>query len=198
VELESINMAVQGTFKSIEGDEEIWIGDSGATSHLTFSNHGLINARKARLGESMIMGNGSNTPAVTVGDIIGTISDANGAERGRLMLSEVTHSPQAKFNLMTIPALMKKGWVLSGTKKALILEKNKKKVVFDIVINTPKGMLFCMRIKRNISEIGAVKVDTITKIPMKTESISKLHAKMGHINEEACRHTAKYLGINLV
>jgi hypothetical protein len=198
VELESVNMAAQGTFRSIEGDEEIWIGDSGATSHLTFSSHGLVNARKARQGESMIMGNGSNTPAVTVGDIIGTISDTKGADKGRLMLSEVTHSPQAKFNLLSIPALMKKGWILSGTKKALILEKNKKKVVFDIVINTPKGMLFCMRIKRNISEIGAVKVDTVTKVKKKSESINKLHAKMGHINEESCRHTAKYLGIDLV
>jgi hypothetical protein len=198
VELETGHMAMQGTFKSIEGDEEIWIGDSGATSHLTFSNRGLVNARKAEIGESMIMGNGSNTQAETVGDIIGTVTGTNGEEKGRLLLKEVTHSPQAKFNLMSIPALMKKGWVLSGTKKALILEKNKKKVVFDIIINTPKGMLFCMRIKRNVSEVGTVKIDTTSKVKQKRENINRLHAMMGHVNEDTCRHTAKYLGIDIV
>ena len=55
---------------------------------------------------------------------------------------QVTYSKNAKFNLMSLPALMKIGWALEEDKNMIILKKGEMAVKFAIVVHTPKGMLF--------------------------------------------------------
>ena len=60
-----------------------------------------------------------------------------------LTSKEVTLIPAANFSLFSITERQKEGWNIHGDDKAIWLTKVSSKVMFDIVINTPRGALFC-------------------------------------------------------
>jgi hypothetical protein len=58
--------------------------------------------------------------------------------------------------LFSVTKLMKQGWTQGGDAKALWLDKGDQNLKFDIKIDTPKGMLFAIYIKRNTEITGAM------------------------------------------
>ena len=175
------------TIKDIMNDKEIWIGDSGATTHTSMIRDAMCNTRNGNGNEAIVMGNGHAAKALTVGDIKGSMMNKDSKSMGRIVMEDVMHSSDAKFNLFSLPAMMKKGWILTGSKDRLELKLGSKSIVFDIVVDTPKGMLFCMRIKYDKwTEVGALAM-----------SATKLHQVLGHGNEHDDKLTAKQLGIQV-
>ena len=61
-------------------------------------------------------------------------------------------SSQAKFNLLSLTALMKFGWQQQGDAKEFVLTKDDKQLRFTHTARTQKGMLFVIRIKRSLSQ----------------------------------------------
>ena len=90
------------TPKELTEDNELWIGDTGASKHLTKTNKGLVAVRPAKSNESFTMGNGQTARAREVGTLIGTIKGK------KVTLTEVSYTPEAKFNLCSITSMMKK------------------------------------------------------------------------------------------
>jgi hypothetical protein len=90
--------------------------------------------------------------------------------------------------------MLKKGWKLNGNEKMMTLTKGKDVIKFDIIVPTAKGMLFCLRIKRQSNgEVGAVATNNrVVKV-----SATKLHALCGHGGEERDRAIAKHLNIQV-
>jgi hypothetical protein len=92
--------------KSINGvcDEEIWVGDSGATTDLTMRDNHIINIRPVKSNENMIMilGNGNDVCPSKVGDIIGKKVNKNGEDQLAVRIKEVMHSPISRFNLFSL------------------------------------------------------------------------------------------------
>ena len=205
IDADTVEAVLAGTVSNISevsGNEELWVGDSAATTSVTFSAKGMINSRDGNKNEAVMMGNGNGIEATKVGDVIGTLCKGDGTEIGSMCIQGATYSPNAKFNLLSLPCMMKKGWSLEGNNKGLKLLKDSQVVNFDVIVNTPKGMLFCLRMKRNESEVGAViasKDKTVTFKDDKTTkvSISKLHGWLGHGCEEQNRITAKHLGFEI-
>ena len=73
-------------------------------------------------------------------------------------------SSQAKFNLLSLTALMKVGWQLHGDAKNLVLTKNGKQLKFTHTVRTQKGMLFVIRIKRTLAaEVANPRIDEARK-----------------------------------
>jgi hypothetical protein len=69
------------------------------------------------------------------------------------------------------------------------LSKNGNKIIFDICIPTPEGLIFAMHFQRQSSaEICAVSPQQPKKV-----SIQALHDQLGHMNEAMCRKVAKAL-----
>ena len=199
------NVAVPKTLDDISG-KDFWIGDTGATTHLTNCDEGMVNTRVPTKSENIVMGNGTSASVNKIGDLLGTACNKDGDEIQKLKLHEVTHSKGAKFNLFSISAMIKKGWNLVGDKDKLELKKNGKRIVFDIKINTPKGVLFCIHIKRNRNEEAAnVEADEVKKAQSYIEKaldggkvdINKAHELLGHMGEENTRKVCKHLGIDL-
>ena len=181
------------SFHDIMKDEEIWVADSAATTHMTFSNTGMRNCRKAEAKDSLVMGNGSDAQAQCIGDVYGSLigMESNPID---VSLKEVTYSPTAKFNLISLPALMKKGWKMIGDLNKIIITKGNMQVKFDIIVPTPKGMLFCLRMKRSTStEVGAINVNSRRYL----YTANEIHELFGHINETDCRRMAAQLGIEV-
>ena len=74
------------------------------------------------------------------------------------------------------------GWILGGDDKGIWLTKDDQKLLFDIAIPTPKGMLFAMYIKREIGkEMAQAMVDE------KSIPIQLAHDRQGHPHEDMTR-----------
>ena len=188
---ETILMVKQLTLQDVLKSDELWVGDTGASTHMTCSNHGMYDTRAGQDGDTMIMGNGTSATATTIGTIDGTIINKNGENAGTVLLKNVTYAPDGEFNLMSLPTLVTDGWTVTvDNNKGMILRRGKQVIKFDVVIKTPRSRIYCLRIQRNSKESAMM----ITNKPIK---IAKLHSMFGHGHEARDRRIAKHLGITV-
>ena len=61
----------------------------------------------------------------------------------RIILTNVGHMANGRYNLFSVTRAMMDSWVLSRSKKEIVLKKGDTRICFDVVINTKKGALFC-------------------------------------------------------
>jgi len=106
-------------------------------------------------------------------------------------MKDVTYLPTGHFNLFSVTKLTKAGWQLHADLKQLWLTKDQNKIVFDIVIPTPKGMLYAMYLKHD-TDIAGISADVKVKM-----TVQQAHSLLGHSNEEATHKSAKALGWDL-
>ena len=102
-------------------------------------------------------------------------------------MTDVNVVPTSAFNLLSVSKMLKQGWSLSGNKQGLTLSKNKARFTFDIVINTPQGVIFAMYLKRD-SEVTGVAAD----VPVQ-KTLKQAHKQLGHSGTDSVRKTAKRL-----
>ena len=132
-------------------DTDIWIGDTGATSHMTHDLRGLFDVRE---NESNIqIGDGNEMKTTAVGKYRGTIVQEDGSKL-TVILEDVSYVPGLVCNLFSITAAMNKGWKLLNEGKILKMTKDGKNVRFDQVIDKNRGHLCGVKImRRNNPEI---------------------------------------------
>ena len=75
-------------------NKDLWIADSGASTHLTFDDTAMINKRKNNV--KVIMGNGTSAKSQIVGDVKGLICNVNDKKGFCATLQNVAHAPEAK------------------------------------------------------------------------------------------------------
>ncbi len=91
---------------------DMWIADSGASNHVTFSDKGCRNKRIATgtthgiVDESVLPKCELDMPCIHY--------DKDGTQVGEVLFTEVSHVPEGNFNLFSLTRLQKKGWTLSG------------------------------------------------------------------------------------
>ena len=164
----------------------VWIADTGATVHSTPHAAGMVDIKRASGMDSVTMANGASVKATIIGNINGTICDKFGNEVCVSQMRDVSHLPHAKFNLFTISKMQNKGWLLFGNKYKIWIEKEGRKVTFDIKIPTPKGAVFAIYLK------PANSIETANAITdVKKMTIQQAHEWLGHIGEDAVRKIVK-------
>ena len=95
---------------------------------------------------------------------------------------------------------MKDGWKLYGDDTVLGLKKGYRMVEFDIIINTPKGLLFCTYFKRKKilreNNLLSAEVREVRKLSTEKKKISATlaHEILGHMGESCTIATAKHMG----
>ena len=67
---------------------------------------------------------------------------------GEVIITDVSHLPEGNFNLFSVTRLQKKGWTLTEIADYIKLQKGKKSLLFNMVINTPKGALYVGKFSR--------------------------------------------------
>ncbi len=85
----------------------MWIADSGASNHVTFSDNGSRNKR-SETGSTHGIGGNSVLPKYEL-DIPCVHFDKDGAQVGEVMITDVSHLSEGDFNLFRITRLQKKG-----------------------------------------------------------------------------------------
>jgi hypothetical protein len=100
---------------------DLWIADSGASNHVTFSDKGCQDKRDAT-GLTHGFVSKSVHPKCEL-DIPCVHYDKDGNQVGEVTISDVSHLPEGNFNLFSLPSLLKEGWTLIGNTKYINLQK---------------------------------------------------------------------------
>ena len=120
----------------------IWIADSAATTHITANKNGAEPILSSDSGTAIRMGNGAQEEVEKLPNIPGFVCDKRGNEQFCATLGDVVICPNVKYNLFSVSKILCNGWMLSGDKHAMTLEKGPYTLKFDIVIPTPKGAVY--------------------------------------------------------
>ena len=129
--------------------------------------------------------------------------DKNGQEVQDLELKYLTLNPHGTYNIFSVTKRMNDGWNLCGDNTVLVLKKGSRKVEFDIVINTTKGLLFFtyFRRKEMLIEKNLLTAEGSEGRKVGTEkkkiSATLAHEILGHMGEARTRATAEHMGFEL-
>jgi hypothetical protein len=157
--------------------------------HTTANKGGMHSLKKVTGDDSITMGNGIAQKAALIGELTRTICDKNGEDLKKATMSDVVYLPTGQFNLFSLTTMTtNQGNILGGDDKGIWLTKDSQKLLFDIAIPTPKGMLFAMYIKIEIGkEMDQAMVDE------KSIPIQLAHDRLGHPDDDMTRKMAKEL-----
>ena len=172
-------------------DDDIWIGDSAAASHLTNNKHNLMNLRT--INESIKMGNGDVSEVIAMGDLYGTILTKNGKEK-KITLKDVKYAPGLMCNLISLTKCLKQGLKIESVGLNIKIKSGENELLsFDRQIKSGKeGYLAGVKIVRNQENLHLTMTNKKNKI-----DIMKLHEFLGHPNEVYTRETAKLLELQV-
>jgi hypothetical protein len=192
-------------------DKDMWIADTGATSHVTNSKVGGKNHRKTTVKMRGFVWESIN-PDLEM-DIPVTYTCGSGKEI-KAELKDMQVNEKFNFNLFSVTRMLQKGYTIKGGAKSITLEKGNHAFMFDSVIWTWGGALYCERFCRNenssspqdcnvASMASDTPEETTTKAKEALKKIFKINVKqahefLGHLSKDMTRLTAKYLGMNLL
>ena len=91
------------------------------------------------MSDTVTMDNGTDIGAKMITQLPGTVCDMHGNKLKTVVLNDVTHLPQAKYNLFSLSKMVRhEGWRLEGDKDVIWIKKDGQQLHFDIVILIPK------------------------------------------------------------
>ena len=158
--LDSANMAVNlETAMKIAEEEDLRIGDSGASSHMMGSEEHVFN--KNLIPGSMRTANGAHMKMLCEGDINVDVITKNGnVTSGTLRVKVI---PGMKQKLFSFTQAMLGGWTMQGgqTKQGelfiALTHEDHKHIIFDRVLKAGNSVLLAAKmVIRNPEEVNAV------------------------------------------
>ena len=172
--------------------ENIFIGDSAATSHMTSNKLGVYNL--VPINGSVMIGNGQSISCTHKGklDVICKHRDESMARE----TWDVKIVPQLNHDLFSFTKTMKEGWQMNGRWKegGLVIElfkTTRASMKFDRMIPSGSSLLMGIKVQRVLDHAHSAME------PGKTISMSKLHQITGHTGEHLLRPTANYMRLQL-
>ena len=158
-------------------DPNVWIGDTGATVHMTPYEDGLTNLREATKDDGVTMGNNVTESTSKVGDMKAVMCNQHGQLGEAVIMKNVSVVPTSGFNLFSLTKMMNAGWTLHGNEDAILLTKGKMRLCFDIKVDTPQRAVYAMYIKR--TEIPTAGIDEKKKKKQLKLRITQAHERLG-------------------
>ena len=129
--------------KNMLSNPNVWIADTGASTHTTSSTIGLVNKQKAEDGAGIHMASGKVTGTKTIGDIKGTFVNKDGSKMMQAKLPSVHVIPNGQFNLFSLSKMQQEGWTLGGNKEAIWIVKGQAKINFRSCDSDQDWSHFC-------------------------------------------------------
>lgn len=172
---------------------DVWIGDTGASCHLTNCLDGMIDLEDC--SSKITVGSGENLDCLKIGTKTGKIVQKDGTIRS-LKLKNVKYVPKLHCNLISLSQLLSDGKELRGSKTMMkVISENRPVLIFDRKISSGKGFLFVVKISTNDfnqKAIGGANKVRFSK--NKRININLAHQLLGHPGSAILRSTAASLG----
>jgi hypothetical protein len=181
-------VSMETALVNMSDGEEIWIGDTGATAHMTNSVIGLSNVRY--VCSEIKLGDGNCVESPFTGDKCVTVKQEDGRE-STIVLRDCKYVPALFTNLLSLTRAMKSGWNLYNEELDLVLSNGKEKLKLSKAVKNKNGYLLGLRMKPKESETALIlKMESMDKTKIE---INELHQKLGHPGEKNLLGTAKNL-----
>ncbi len=120
---------------------QVRVGDTGATTYLTFSKEANKNQREPTVTTTGIIGEAIR-PSIQM-DIDCMHCDKHGNKQFDMTLTDVCHLQGSNLNLLSLSRILNQGWKMAATEDSIIMRKGALKICFDLVIPTKHGALYC-------------------------------------------------------
>ena len=192
--LVSVNMVMNlETAMKIAEEENLWIGDSGASSHMMGSEEHVFN--KKMISGSMRTANCAHMKMLCEGDINVDVITKNGdVTSGTLRVKVI---PGMKQKLFSFTQAMLGGWTMQGsqTKQAelfiALTHEDHKPIIFGRVLKAGNSVLLAAKmVIKNPEEVNAAIVNG-------KQSKEYFHRVTGHAGHHMMDATAKYYMVDL-
>ncbi len=111
-----------------------------------------------------------------------TYVDVNGTEKFNVLLGDVQMNEKFNYNLFSVTKMLLKGYKLKGDKHSITVWNQTQSIVFDLVIRTKNGALFCAKFTSNIcqSETANSVIQTVKSGSKISKKILKVNIKRAH------------------
>ncbi len=128
----------------------IWIGDTRATGHSTFTSQGGINSCKSKIMTHGVVGVGIKPNKEMYLEC--TYCDEFGNKLYNITLADISHLPDSDFNLLSLTRMIRGGWTMVKNQYTIIMTKGDKMMRFSIKVPTKQELLFytCLRRKGKV------------------------------------------------
>ena len=119
---------------------DIWICDTGATQHSTFSRLGAVNDRES--GSASLGHSGEAVKAQRTIDLPGMFVAKDGSSGIEATLCDVNYHSGYNFNLLSLSKMLCNGWSITrGDSAGITISKGGCEIAFDILIPTRRSHL---------------------------------------------------------
>ena len=192
--LDSANMVTNlETAMTIAEEEDLWIGDSGASSHMLGSEEHMFN--KKLISGSVRTANGAHMKMLLEGDVnVDGITKNGDVTSGTLRVKVI---PGMKQKLFSFTQAMFGGWTMQGaqTKQGEFFiartHEDHKPIIFDRVLKTGNSVLLAAKmVIKNPEEVNAAIVN-------RKQSKEYFRRVIGHAGHHLMDATAKYYKVDL-
>ena len=192
--LDSANVVTNlETAMKIAEEEDLWIGDSGASSHMLGSEEHVFN--KKLITGSVRTANGAHMKMLCEGDInVDVITKDGEVTSGTLKVKVI---PGMKQKLFSFTQAMMGGWSMQGgqTKQGelfiALTHEDHKPIIFDRVLKAGNSVLLAAKmVIKNPEEVNAAIVNG-------KQSREYFHRVTGHAGHHLMDATAKYYKVDL-
>lgn len=183
------NEGFSGVFKYDVLEDDTWIGDTGASTHMTNSEDGMFGCVLVT-NQYIKVGSGERLEIVKKGCKKCTIMQKDG-RKIQVTLYNVYYVPKLWYNLFSILEGLKRGWIIGNKGMHITLTKGKQMIEFDRLFKCPTGQLIGVKIK-TIDDTGAVASTNNNDNLMLSYDV--YHSRLMHANDEVLRRTGQRLG----
>jgi Zinc knuckle len=145
-DMQSVDALLRTMGLSID-DPNVWIGDTGATTHNTAYIECSTNHRNATAADHIVGVTGPPAEAKSIIDIHCQV--VNDGVIKYIKLKDVAYVPNSRYNLFSLTKQMTSGWIIGGDREVgIVMSKGGVKLHFDKTVHTPKGVLYVAVLKR--------------------------------------------------
>ncbi len=127
---------------------DIWVCNTAASNHFAKSKDGLYNCCKTGIMSQGMTG--GHVEISMLMDFTVTNYMKEGVEGATFKMTNVSFNASYNFNLFSVPRCLVGGWTMTSEKDhdKLITPHGTKNIMFDRVVQTPKGTVYATILKR--------------------------------------------------
>lgn len=175
---------------SVSAGSEMWLADTGATSHVTMNDHGMTNVENVSI--LVVVGDGKEVLCTKRGDIL-----LSGTDGQMLLLKKVLYTNAFHKNIISIGTFVQKGnYEVKIKGSTLSLMKTGHTGQLDFKSNEENALYYFKGTRKDQTKVMYTETEQTTPTTVQTRmDINEAHDKFGHIGEAALRATLKSTGI---
>lgn len=168
-----------------------WLGDTGASCHLTNSNEGTFDVEVIK--SPVKIGSSKTMTATKLKKKQMTVIQKDGSTQD-FMLTDVNFVRELWVNLFSIGKALQNGFNIGNKKIRIFLVKGNTKLTFNRIMPMSKGFVVGVEMLPSTRSKGNGKVAIMALDKGKTAKMNDLHKLLTHVGKDSTRKMAKFYG----